>query len=341
MSHSFNSVQKPMAFVHGRLCHQLTVAVLCTLKCCAAISLHRHDGPVPRTTKAENSCIEFVQYKPSQWERTWLKEANSRSEQACDFLKEEVELGQEWVGGIANDADGTLKRFDDSVWSTYVYRNACSASRETFAIPIEPAVGLLRHPFAPPCTLDVPGRDVQDRDYMLLAPVALTSTFSGHKLLFDLGSGRDFDSSLRWFVDSYKNRGIEFDEIWAWEVQDTGPHEYWQTVPDEVVGKLHFYNTYASDRSGLPSPLGILKSKFVPGDFIVVKLDIDNEDLESRIMQQVLNMPEMIAEMFFEKHFDAPEMHPYFGQGLTSTLKDALTLFQKFRRAGLRLHYWP
>ena len=341
MPHSVHAVRKPTAFLQGRVCNRLAVAVLCTFKYFTAISMHRHDGPVPRTTKDDNSCIEFVQYEPSRWERTWLKEAKRRSEQACGFLKEEVDLGQKWMSGIANDANGTLKHLDDSIWSTYLYRNVCSVSKDNFAIPIEPTVGLLRHPFAPPCTVDVPGRDVQDRDYMLLAPLALTSTFTGQKLLFDLGSGRDFNSSLRWFVESYENRGVRFDEIWAWEVRETAPHEYWRTVPDELVGKLHFYNTYASDRSGLPSPLGILKSKFVPGDFIVVKLDIDNENLESRIMQQVLNMPGMIAEMFFEKHFDAPEMHPYFGQGLTSTLKDALTLFQKFRRAGLRLHYWP
>ena len=53
------------------------------------------------------------------------------------------------------------------------------------------------------------------------------------------------------------------------------------------------------------------------------------------------NMTSMIAEMFFEQHFDAPEMLDYFGWGLTTKLADVLQLFHKLRSSGLRLHYWP
>ena len=53
------------------------------------------------------------------------------------------------------------------------------------------------------------------------------------------------------------------------------------------------------------------------------------------------NVTSMIAEMFFEQHFDAPEMLDSFGGGLTTKLADVQQLFHKLRSAGLRLHYWP
>ena len=48
----------------------------------------------------------------------------------------------------------------------------------------------------------------------------------------------------------------------------------------------------------------------------------------------------MIAEMYFEQHFDAPEMRMYFGT-LNTTLSDVQQMFKRFRSKGLRLHYWP
>lgn len=62
-------------------------------------------------------------------------------------------------------------------------------------------------------------------------------------------------------------------------------------------------------------------------------------------MKQLENNPSvvaMIAEMYFEQHFDAPEMLPYFKvSGLATTLSDVQQLFHGFRTKGLRLHYWP
>ena len=48
----------------------------------------------------------------------------------------------------------------------------------------------------------------------------------------------------------------------------------------------------------------------------------------------------MISEMYFEQHFDAPEMEYYFHK-LQTTLSDVQQSFQSFRSKGLRLHYWP
>ena len=50
----------------------------------------------------------------------------------------------------------------------------------------------------------------------------------------------------------------------------------------------------------------------------------------------------MIAEMYFEQHFDALEMRANFKKsGINTTLADVQSLFHGFRSKGLRLHYWP
>lgn len=44
-----------------------------------------------------------------------------------------------------------------------------------------------------------------------------------------------------------------------------------------------------------------------PGDFVVIKLDIDNVPLETQFMNMIednYSLVHMIAEMFFEEHFN-------------------------------------
>ena len=53
---------------------------------------------------------------------------------------------------------------------------------------------------------------------------------------------------------------------------------------------------------------------------------------------EILNM---VAEMYFEQHFDVAEMRYAFGHKLTTKLADVQRLFHDFRKRGLRLHYWP
>ena len=49
----------------------------------------------------------------------------------------------------------------------------------------------------------------------------------------------------------------------------------------------------------------------------------------------------MIAEIFFEWHFVAPEMRASFGSGLKTNSADCARGLRRLRDAGLRIHYWP
>ncbi|KAL3132127.1 hypothetical protein ABBQ32_008736 [Trebouxia sp. C0010 RCD-2024] len=291
-------------------------------------------------------CLKFARYIPSKWESDWLQLSVEREIAICDLVNKERSNSELWLSGVLHPDQlifpQSKNRGDviDSVWSLYKYHDTCAPKAKVIYVPIEPAVGLLRNPLAAPCNTGSEALNVDDRDYLYLAPPDLTNDYPGRKLLFDLGTGTSFSSSLSWFVEAYSNKGVEFDEIWSWEAAETGPHEYWKSVPDEYVSKLHFYNTYASDEAGPAAPLGILHRTFQQGDFVVIKLDIDNEMLESTIMQQLIHVHHMIGELFFEKHFDAVEMRPYFGS-LTTSYNDTLQMFNKYRKLGIRLHYWP
>jgi len=75
----------------------------------------------------------------------------------------------------------------------------------------------------------------------------------------------------------------------------------------------------------------------------VVKLDIDNSELEMSIMAEVLRDEElqgMIGEMMFEMHYDSRDMQRYFGSPNMTYIK-TLETFRSYREMGIPLHYWP
>ena len=63
------------------------------------------------------------------------------------------------------------------------------------------------------------------------------------------------------------------------------------------------------------NPVDWIHDLYKPGDYIVFKLDIDNDAVEGELIQQVLAMENaggIIAEMFFEKHYSAADMKMHF-----------------------------
>ena len=79
-----------------------------------------------------------------------------------------------------------------------------------------------------------------------------------------------------------------------------------QTVP--VLSRMHFFNTpITRDFSDASHPLNIIRSIFQPGDFVAIKLDIDDGPLETAIVKEIEDDPllmSIIAEMMFEQHYD-------------------------------------
>lgn len=311
----------------------------------------------------------FSSYVPSQWEQEWLNAGASRHESICSTMHSEISLSETWMT-ITNesfnvtDVATTLQATSGAgskVFSHFEYSNSCGG--EPLRVPIEPLVGLLRHPLVmrgcnpeghslmAEVRHDEPNRPdyhIQNKGYMLINPIERATwaqMYPGRAILLDIGTGRYRSGSLPWFTEFYRQRGVEFDDIFGWEVKPSSGPEYWGEVPVEMRARMHYFNVPCDTGSDSPfNPLNIVKNMYQPGDFIVIKLDIDNEPIEQAMMKQLREnegIVDMVAEMYFEQHFNATEMRWSFGTGLKTQLADVQQHFFDFRTRGLRLHYWP
>ena len=67
----------------------------------------------------------------------------------------------------------------------------------------------------------------------------------------------------------------------GWEIKPVTAKEYWADVPLEMRARMHYYNVPCDTAPDSPfNPLNIVKNMYRPGDFVVIKLDIDNEGIE-------------------------------------------------------------
>eukprot|EP00668_Euglena_longa_P000797 GGOE01000964.1.p1 GENE.GGOE01000964.1~~GGOE01000964.1.p1 ORF type:complete len:211 (+),score=35.27 GGOE01000964.1:117-749(+) len=166
---------------------------------------------------------------------------------------------------------------------------------------------------------------------------------------FDSGVAGDADS-LAWFLRSFQQRGIHFSHIYAWERGATNHDQYWQRVPDAFKHRMHFFNTAASDdvNSGM-NPLRLMERVAHPKDYVVFKLDIDNNEVEVKLILQLLNnsnLTALVDEVFWENHVKySPTQYHGWGDlsqltGPCSTLSGSYGCFRQMRQAGIRAHSW-
>jgi hypothetical protein len=262
------------------------------------------------------------------------------------------------------------------VFSQYHYRDSCSG--EEVLLPMEPLVGLLRHPTSGkycrrpdrPEFIDlahdtprdqkwceshperecekapVNRRTIENKGYMIIQPLpldAVNALYPGRKYLFDLGTGKFSSGSLPWFMSIFGAKGIEFDEIYGWELKPIDDAVYWNEWPPHLSHKMHFRNVPCSVEPDNPrNPLNILRRLYKPGDYVAFKLDIDNEPIEQALLQQLDDSTiGMIAEFFTEIHFNITEMREDFKQSGKISLSAVINELHEFRKRGLRIHYWP
>ncbi|GAB4815494.1 hypothetical protein N2152v2_002540 [Parachlorella kessleri] len=298
---------------------------------------------------------QFLGYHPSAWEAEWAAGAEGIQEDplaVCGTMLRQLARSRVWVnatsqgGRLRFTQEGGKLALDHDVFSRFTYRDPSDG--EEYGVWIEPLVGHFRHPYNPAACVPpgMPPLPIQDRGYLLLhglTPQQFQRLYPGKKYLLDLGTA-DFESSLGWFTEQYASWGVQFDEIWAWEVENQPPQEYWSHVPAGILPHLHFYNIPVTiDETHADNPFNIIKAVYQPGDFVVVKLDIDNVALESQLIDQIRGDPvakSMIAEMHFEMHYDHADMALAFGHP-NATWIEVKQLFTELRSSGLRLHYWP
>lgn len=193
--------------------------------------------------------------------------------------------------------------------------------------------------------------------------------------MLDAGSST-FDSSLFWFTCAYsqvsymliiersplfqtilyKQLGISFDKVFAWEKNLLNPISYWGKVPVKWHPYWTLFNipigTTSNHTSKAPSPLKLVQQFAKRGDFISFKLDVDHVEIELGLAHELLSddkIAALVDEFFIEIHFRCEIMtqcgwkSPEFktGNSLGSDRLSVMQYFRALREKGVRSHFWP
>mmetsp|Transcript_19097 Transcript_19097/g.44586 ORF Transcript_19097/g.44586 Transcript_19097/m.44586 type:complete len:152 (+) Transcript_19097:1787-2242(+) len=149
--------------------------------------------------------------------------------------------------------------------------------------------------------------------------------------------------------------------IWAWEAIPYAPDKLWSTFPPEVIPRIHYYNVPAqTDPSSPMNPWYTLKATARPGDFVVVKLDVDHQPTELALVRQLLADPELagpIDDFSWEHHVagsivGCPKLWRVGSTsgwalmafdstlGALETLAESYGIFLQLCCRGIRAHSW-
>eukprot|EP01041_Mallomonas_annulata_P010244 gene10244-21375_t len=172
--------------------------------------------------------------------------------------------------------------------------------------------------------------------------------------LIDVGSS-SWDSTSKWFTCGYLQRGIIFDQIINFEKIFLQPRYYWKQVPSKLLPYINFYNIGIQSNTSYFNALTNYIKEFVkPQDFLVLKLDIGQMDVEMKIALDILNndeLSELIDEFFFEIKFPCEFLGEFWNKKIRNELPESIynfklqrpkvmEFYQKLRYKGIRAHFW-
>ena len=131
-----------------------------------------------------------------------------------------------------------------------------------------------------------------------------------------LPSGGVTAASGKWFYNTYHARGQPFDTYIAVEVAQLDPNYAQIQLPPELVGIYNLINTpLTMDDGDNLNTIDIIKRISKPGDFFVLKVDIDSAPIEMPLIKSLLDDDQAqggasanIDELMFEHR----EFHSYF-----------------------------
>lgn len=160
--------------------------------------------------------------------------------------------------------------------------------------------------------------------------------------LYDQGAG---GASQRWFVDQFEAEGIQFAHIFAFEAKTHDAKVVFDRIPSNLIPNYHWYNVkISSDPKDKFFAWRFLKEVAQKRDYVLVKLDIDNTQVEEGIVNYLIQdkgAMELIDEMFWEHHVNIPAMYSnWHTQNAKSYLHDTYNYFRQLRENGIRAHSW-
>ena len=299
--------------------------------------------------------LSQARYVASQLEIQWADMAPNitNAEQYCALAGAFTARSVEWLEAakqvdLASTRVVPANHSRDDVLSRFEYEWTCGQTTTVHASFIEPLAGSLRHPqgWCGPVVGEVSG-NFSEVLYDFLVPDVANSPVSkaGTKFIFDLGA-RTFGEGVglapdgtqlpaqRYLTEAYARRGIVFDRMLLWDAQPEDAATIWEHVPKKLLPSYQYINMPVSAGDEMTNPLRVIKALCAPEDFVVLKLDIDNVDLEQALLSQLLADPELqglIDEMYYE-------WNPT--EAGWSSMSQAYKMFHALRSAGMRAHGW-
>ena len=272
----------------------------------------------------------FSKYVSSPWEYEWHKNINRFQNEVCAITKHDEIKCDKWIQSL------TKGGFPMDIFSYFVFDNNCT--NEVRLHFIEPLVGLTRHPY-----FCLHGEEfLVNKDYMLIYPIDTHQ----NNYYFDLGASTYTSgaggSSQSWFVETaYPN--IRWDGIYCWESSPVNAEQVWAEIPGNLKPVYHWYNIPVNPAvNHSDNALEYIAKVARPEDWVVLKIDIDNSDVEMQLLERILQdttISSLIDELFFEHHVDVEPMLKYWGRNPLK-LSDTYTLFHRLRNLGILAHSW-
>ncbi len=151
--------------------------------------------------------------------------------------------------------------------------------------------------------------------------------------------------SQPYFVEQLEKQCLELAGVFAWEVTFASPDVVWREIPGYLKSRYRWFNVPATTGTGdWDNPLTHIAAVATPDDYVMFKLDIDNNDVEEAIVAGLMASPHLmnlIDEMVWEHHVRfEPLVGAWHTDNSPKIMNDSLALFSAMRRAGMRIHSW-
>jgi hypothetical protein len=326
----------------------------------------KHEAGIRRTFLGGDSSVsqEICQedkYEPSAMELAWVdnvdwvgtnESAFSWMYNQCAFDKSHpkyndcVNLMEHCKHMPAEQANAWIQQNVDGKYSSEIFSKICRKGE--VAHFIEPLAGLLRDP-----RFYCPERGVTDLfsvDWIVLPTNKVLPKTNVKARFYDAGGSR-FNDGMPFFLETYRGKGITFDEVYVWEYTKQGTESYWEGTDPKLRAfwepRVTFYDGVGvtAEKDSRNNPVSRIFSQCKPEDYCVFKLDIDNGSIENPLAQQLLQMPEdtrsKLDEFFFEHHVTGV-MQSYWSNTVDfhQTFADSRKMFMDLRKLGVRAHSW-
>ncbi len=234
---------------------------------------------------------------------------------------------------------------DEHIFSRFIFLD--ETTEKIHIEYIEPLVSHLRFPLAK-C---IPNGEADSFRGYIIPPPPMNDV---KKYYFDAGASSwaagSEGPSLSYFHHMWARHGMEFDEIFAFEMK-TDAVRFAQSVPASVKDHVHYQQcAVTSDPRNhslatpfLPTVIAEKTMAEAPNTYIFFKLDIDSGGIENAQIDYILNdRNNTIDELAYEHHTAGNYLmaRTWGFPKNTGTLFDSYQVFLKLRQKGIRAHSW-